>query len=241
MKINAFIGYDHRWPLAYAVAVKSLLKHSVGMDLSITPLLLPHLQGMGLYDRPTRMENNQMWDEISGAPMATEFAISRFLIPHLNNFQGWSLFTDSDFLFRANIHDLLNQIDNSKAIMCVKHQYDPEAATKMDGQLQTRYRRKNWSSMMLINNAHPFNACLTPDMVNAVPGRELHGFEWLSESDIGEIAPEWNWLEGATDESIDAKIVHFTRGTPDMAGYENVKYADEWKSVAATINLTKGA
>lgn len=98
----------------------------------------------------------------------------------------------------------------------------------MDGQEQTRYARKNWSSVMLFNLAHTSNQNLTVDLVNSVPGRDLHRFCWLQDDEIGELEPEWNFLVGHTDPSINPKIVHFTEGTPNLPGYENVPFADEW-------------
>lgn len=233
---SAVIGYDNRWTAAYAVTVRSLLKKTK-LQFPVIPLLLPHMQATGVYDRPMHKDGNQLHDKISGAPMATEFAISRFFIPFLCGYSGWSLFCDSDFLFRADIEELLALADPSKAVMCVHHDYAPPEDKKMDGQMQTLYRRKNWSSLMLFNNEHPKNRFLEPGLLNAVPGRDLHAFSWLDDSDIGALGPEWNWLEGHSDPAINAKAVHFTRGTPDMPGYENAPYADEWRSVAASVNL----
>lgn len=236
MQINAYIGYDTRFPLAYGVTVRSLLNFS-SIALPITPILLTDLIAKGIYNRSMSRRDGQLFDDISDAPMATEFAISRFFIPFLNGFQGWSLFCDSDFLFRANVSELFGQMDDRYAVMCVKHQYAPKETTKMDGQLQTLYKRKNWSSLMLINNAHRRNSLLVPSELNRLPGRDFHAFSWLDDSDIGEIHTEWNWLEGHSDSGIDPKAVHFTRGTPDVPGYENAPFADEWRNVARTINM----
>jgi len=233
--INVHIGYDSRFPLAYAVTARSMINLATGLE--IQPILLPHLQGMGLYDRPMFIEDQQMVDEISDAPMATEFAISRFFIPLLNDFQGWSLFCDSDFLFRACVHDLMAQVDDKYAVMCVKHDHCPKEAKKMDGQLQTLYKRKNWSSMMLINNAHPKNKKLLPSYLNSVPGRTLHAFDWLDDTEIGEIGAEWNWLEGHSSINLQPNAVHYTRGTPDMEGYEDTPYSAEWWQVADQIKM----
>ena len=106
---------------------------------------------------------------------------------------------------------------------------DARADHVLDGQAQTQYERKNWSSVMVFNVDHPANAQLTPAMVNALPGRDLHRFCWLEDDQIGELAPEWNFLVGHTDPSVEPKIVHFTEGGPWMSGYENVAYADEWR------------
>lgn len=235
---SVFVGFDHRYPLPYAVTVRSILKHTASKP-NIQPLLLPHLQGMGLYDRPMYQEGNQLHDEISGAPMATEFAISRFLIPYLTGYRGWSLFCDSDFLFRDDVKKLFAQADPRYAVMVVHHEYEPSESEKMGGQKQTRYNRKNQSSLMLINNAHPSNRKLGLNILKKWPGRDLHAFKWLKPEEIGHLNAEWNWLEGHTPDSIIPKAVHFTRGTPDMPGYENVPFSDEWWKIAQEIKICK--
>jgi hypothetical protein len=100
----------------------------------------------------------------------------------------------------------------------------------MDGQIQTRYARKNWSSVMVLNCDHPANQALTTDLVNSATGRYLHGFNWLCDDQIGALDPKWNWLVGHSDPAIDPAIVHFTDGTPDMVGYEDQPFADEWRN-----------
>jgi hypothetical protein len=67
-------------------------------------------------------------------------------------------------------------------------------------------------------------------VVNNAPGRDLHRFFWLADCDIGELSPKWNWLVGHTRAPVDPQVVHFTEGTPDMPGYENVDFADEWRA-----------
>lgn len=238
MKISAHIGFDRRFPMAYAVAVKSLVATS-SFPMPIHPILLPDLIAKGDYTRPTHKKDGQMWDDISCAPMSTEFSISRFFVPMLEGFKGWSLFCDSDFLFRADVAELFVQADQKYAVMCVKHEYCPPETTKMDGQIQTVYKRKNWSSFMLFNNEHPANRILDKELLNAIPGRDLHGFMWLNDCEIGGIDPEWNWLEGHSSPEIDAKAVHYTRGTPDVPGYESAPYADEWNAYADRIPLCK--
>lgn len=190
--------------------------------------MLSSLRERGLYTRPTSRKDGRLWDEISEAPMATEFACSRFLVPHLAG-SGWALFMDCDMLVRSNLDRLFRLCDPSKAVMVVKHNHQPAEGVKMDGQAQTRYARKNWSSVMMFNCDHPANRKLTVDLVNSVPGRDLHRFCWLEDDQIGELSTEWNWLVGHSDPSIDPTIVHFTDGIPTMPGYENCAYADEWR------------
>lgn len=229
---NVFIGVDPRFQAAYDVAELSLHETNISGGAIAVPLDLKVLRKRGLYYRPTSKKDGVMFDEISGAPMATEFAISRFLLPYLSGFKGWSLFCDSDFLFRSDIAKVFAQADDKYAVMCVHHNYAPPEGIKMDGQQQLNYARKNWSSFMLFNNAHPENKFLDFQKVNELAGRDLHRFCWLKDEEIGELSQSWNWLEGHSDPEIEPDAVHFTRGTPDVAGYENVPYADEWRAYA---------
>lgn len=220
-----FIGYDPREAEAFVVARRSMRRHAYGIP--IDAICLDDMRDLGLYTRTHSRRGNQLWDDISDAPMSTEFAVSRFLTPHLAR-SGWALFADCDVLARSSMHDLFAQADPSKAVMCVQHQYVPNNETKMDGQAQTIYARKNWSSVMLFNCDHPANKRLTVEMVNTLPGRALHAFCWLKDRDIGALEPGWNWLAGVSDPTIEPKLVHFTNGGPWFENCRNVPYADEW-------------
>jgi hypothetical protein len=225
-------------PSAFGVAVRSIRKYN--KSCKITPLILPQLEAEGVYTRPTIRKDGLLFDVISDYQMASEFAISRFLTPYLSYYQGWSLFIDSDFILKDNIAKVMEYADPAKAVCVVKHDYTPKEAVKMDGQVQSQYGRKNWSSCMLFNNSNPKNIKLA-NFVNdgKTTGKELHQFCWLEESDIGAIPEEWNWLEGHSSLDIEPKAVHFTRGIPSMAGYEDVPYADEWLKYEKELPLCK--
>ncbi len=225
---SIWIGFDPREADAFAVARESI-KRRLNSPLPVYGIVLDDMKKAGLYWRPTQRPNGKLWDEISEAPMATEFAIARFLTPHLAK-DGWALFVDCDVLARVNIEELFALADPAKAVMCVKHQHKPLAGVKMDGQEQTRYARKNWSSVMLFNVGHPANKALTVELINVVPGRDLHRFCWLDDKDIGELGPEWNWLVGHSSPNVEPKIVHFTDGTPSMRGYEHQPFAEQWRN-----------
>jgi hypothetical protein len=227
--MSIYIGYDPR-PVetqSFVVARESI-KWRLAIQLPIYGLSLRWLRLAKLYTRPTERREGRLWDIISGAPMSTEFAISRFLVPHLAREQ-WAVFVDADVLARTSLTSLLACGDPSKACMVVKHDHRPSGDTKMDGQVQTAYPRKNWSSVVLWNCHHPGTRCLTPALVNAKPGLWLHQFSWLDDNDIGELDPRWNHLVGDVLPRQDAKLVHFTNGTPNMAGYEDCEFADEWR------------
>jgi hypothetical protein len=248
MNRSVWIGFDPREGEAFAVARASLHRHA-NVPIPVRGIVLDDLRARGLYTRPTEIRYNDagqkhLYDVISEFPMATEFAVSRFLVPHLAKemFQvvqrpdhglraGWALFADSDVLVRHSIDRLFAQADKRFAVMCVKHDFRPDATTKMDGQVQSKYNRKNWSSVMLFNCDHPANAALTPGLVNELPGRDLHRFCWLDDGEIGELDASWNFLVGHhnLEQVPNPSIVHFTDGIPTMKGYEDCDFAEEWR------------
>ena len=229
--ISTWIGYDPREERAFAVARKSI-RRRVSKHMALRGLYLSVLRDAGLYTRPTEVREGRLWDVISEAPMATEFAISRFLVPHLGR-KGWALFLDGDVMARADLWGLFRQADSSKACMVVKHQNYATSAMKMDNQVQSPYARKNWSSVMLWNCQHPGTRVLTPEYVNTKRGLWLHQFTWLDDRDIGELDHEWNHLVGVQPPNPRAKLAHFTNGCPDMPGYEHCEFADEWRAELA--------
>jgi lipopolysaccharide biosynthesis glycosyltransferase len=179
-----------------------------------TPINLANLGGV--FTRP------------ANAISSTEFSFSRFLTPYLSGFEGWSLFMDCDMLARADFAEIFALADDRYAVMVAKHDYTPRDAVKFEGHVQTKYAKKNWSSVVLFNNARC--RALTPDFVNTATGLELHQFKWLESDDqIGALPLEWNWLVGEYDFNPDAKVAHFTRGGPYFPAYANEDYSDEWR------------
>jgi len=214
---NVYIGYDSKEDIAYRVCKYSILKRS-GSNVKITSLKLHELVAKNLYKRDID-------------PLAsTEFTYSRFLVPALNNYNGWAIFCDCDFIFFEDISNILTDIDQSKAVYCVQHDYTPKEKHKMDGQKQTIYPRKNWSSFILFNCAHPSNKKLSVDLVNSETGSFLHQFKWLEDNEIGSLDERWNWLEGWTSNHNDKKpyAVHYTRGGPWFDEWQDVEFASEW-------------
>lgn len=220
-----FVGFEPREADAFAVTVHSIRKNEG--RIPIHALILDDLIKKGLYRRPT--ENG--WDVISDAPMATEFAISRFLTPVIAG-SGLALFMDCDMLVRAPLMPLFAMARQHPeiALWCVKHDHRPTNTLKMDGVVQTTYDRKNWSSVMLFNCDHKANKLLTVDSVNTVKGLRLHQLSWLRDNEIGELPSVWNYLVGHM-KFPNPNIVHFTDGVPSMQGYENCEYADEWREM----------
>jgi hypothetical protein len=224
---SVWIGFDPREASAFAVCRHSI-QRTATVAIPVKGLVLSDLQKRGLYWRPTeKRSNGQLWDTISDAPMSTEFAISRFLTPFLAK-QDWALFMDCDILCRRSVSRLFEKAKEQYAVMVVQHKHEPSYGMKMDGQQQVRYARKNWSSVVLWNVEHPANKALTIDMVNTLPGRDLHRFCWLEDHQIGSLDTSYNYLVGHSV-CADPALVHFTDGIPSMAGYENCEYSDEYR------------
>lgn len=235
---SLWIGFDPREAAAFAVCRQSI-ETRMTRPVPVHGIVLDDMRSRGLYWRPTSWKTRSgaagiLWDDISDFSMSTEFAIARFLTPYLARdmgHDGWAVFMDCDIMARDNLARMFDCLDERFAVMCVQHDHRPANAEKMDGQIQSKYDRKNWSSVMAFNLSHPANDKLTLDLINSVPGRDLHAFCWLQDEHIGALSPRWNYLVGHTElnEGDEPALVHFTDGYPLMAGYENVQFADEFR------------
>lgn len=212
MDLKVFIGYDEREHVAAEVC-----KYSIE-NRSSTSMVL-YLKSQDLPEFKREREPNQ----------ATDFTYTRFLVPYLSEYRGWSIFCDCDFLFRAPIQYLLEYADPTKAVSVVQHpQYVPRTQVKMDGISQAPLFRKNWASLILFNNAHKSNQKLTPQYVNDVtPGKLLHQFAWLKDEEIGSIPLDWNCLNEYYFLE-NPKAIHFTDGGPWFPTYLNTTYSPLW-------------
>lgn len=223
--MRVLLGYDSREDQAARVAAGTLRATS-GVEAEF--LKINRLREYGLFTR-TMDQRGGAYDFISGAKQSTEFSLSRFLVPALVQ-SGWALFADSDVVFKRDVRELFALADERYAVMVVKHVYEPASGTKMDGQQQSTYPRKNWSSVILWNCSHSSNARLTIHDVNTRTGLYLHRFAWLDDSEIGALPAEWNILVGEhrLPRPEVQGILHFTRGGPWLAGWEPVESDHLW-------------
>jgi len=215
--MKVFVGYDPREDIAYQVCKHSILTRQP--NANVRPLVQKELRDAGWYTRPV--------DKLA----STEFTFTRFLVPELANFKGWAVFMDCDMILTTDIKELFDQADDKYAVMCVQHDYTPKEGMKMDGQKQTVYPRKNWSSVVLFNCAHPSNARLTQDMVNdpELNGAYFHRFSWLKDEEIGELDHTWNYLVGVYDDIETPKLIHYTEGGPWFENYRDCEFNELWK------------
>jgi lipopolysaccharide biosynthesis glycosyltransferase len=217
IRLKVFVGYDSREDIAWQVCRHSMLRHADG-ELDVQPLRQSALRARGLYSRPHDVGSS------------TEFSLTRFLTPLLASSRGWVLFCDCDFLFTDDVRKVLLGLDSAKAIYCVKHDYTPRYATKMDGKQQSAYPRKNWSSFMLFNCDHPDVRALTPEVINSAEPSYLHRFEWITDdSSIGALDVDWNFLEGEYPKpKRTPRVIHYTNGGPWFDEWMGCDFADLW-------------
>lgn len=212
--LRVFIGYDSQEPVTFSVLAYSILKRA-SRPLAITPLVRSALGDV--YTRPRTPTE------------ATEFSLTRFLVPYLSGYAGYSLFLDCDMVVRTDLWDLLlyPAADPGRAVYVCQHDYVPRRATKFEGHVQTRYPMKNWSSFCLFDNAKC--RALTPAYVNTATGLQLHRFQWLPDpSAIGSLPLTWNWLVGEYEPNPDARVYHYTNGSPCFEGFVDCDHADLW-------------
>jgi lipopolysaccharide biosynthesis glycosyltransferase len=217
-KITIVVGFDQRESVAYHTFTQSIIEKS-SQSISFIPLAINTLSGY----KETHTDKSN------------DFIYSRFLTPHLNNFQGWAIFADGDMICQADIKELWDLRDESKALLVVKHDYQTKAYLKYLGNINENYPRKNWSSVILWNCAHPKHKVLTPDFIANQTGKYLHRFSWLDDSDIGELPLEWNWLATEYPENKKAKLIHYTLGTPCFKDYRDTEMSEIWHQTQQRI------
>ena len=211
--IRIFIGFDPKEEIAYHVLSASIIRRT-SLPVQITPIALSTLKLIH------KRERNPL--------QSTEFSFSRFLTPYLSNYSGWSIFMDCDMLVLDDIVNLWNLRDERYALMCVQHNHVPIESNKFLNQPQTKYERKNWSSVMLMNNAKCSG--LTPSFVESATGLELHRFKWLNDNEVGQLPSRWNHLVDYDSPAPISEIsnLHYTEGGPYFKEYRHCGYAEEW-------------
>lgn len=209
--IKLYVGFDPKEAIAYHVFIQSVINNS-SAPIQITPLAL------SLLDEFKETHNDR----------SNDFIYSRFLTPYLNNFEGWAIFADGDMICNADIKELIDLADPDKAILVVKHNYKTKFKKKYLGNINEDYPRKNWSSVILWNCSHPKHKILTPSFVAQQTGKFLHRFSWLEDNEIGELPIEWNWLAIEYEANPNAKLIHYTLGTPCFKDFKDSDMSDLW-------------
>ena len=220
--IRIVVGFDQEEAIAYHTFSQSLIDHSTA-PLQITPLA----------------HNNLPFFRERSADASNKFVYSRFLTPFLMNFDGWAIFADGDMICRSDIAELWSLRDHSKAVMVAKHSYTTKFKRKYLGNKNENYPRKNWSSVILWNCGHAKNQIMKPELIATATGAFLHRFQWLDDSEIGELPLEWNWLASEYDDNSEAKLIHYTLGTPCFTEFQDASMSQFWHESYAKLREGK--
>ena len=210
--IPVFVGYDPREAIAYHTCVNSIIRNS-SQPVAIVPVALNLFRDYA--ETHTDGSNH--------------FIYTRFLVPHLMDYQGWAIFIDGDMILRGDIAELWDLKDYTKDVLVVKHDYETRMTEKYLGNVNQNYPRKNWSSVILWNCNAIRNRMLTPEFVQQSTGAFLHRFSWIDDERIGELPAEWNWLDVEYEYNPLAKLVHYTLGTPCFHEFaDRGDFSDDW-------------
>jgi hypothetical protein len=247
--LTIFIGYDEKQKEAYEVCKQSI-KDAAKNPIPAYKLWHKELREKGLFRREWQTDGatGNNLDIYDGKFFSTQFAHTRFLTASYAKYLGinlkespYALFVDSDFVFIRDpeeiIADAKKENKNDCPLYVVKHNYTGKTSSKMDGQVQTSYPMKLWSSLMLLDLRHP-KCGPTAEEVNKQSGAWLHQFEWLKKDEIGSIPEVWNYIPEHSSKRIKphlAKAIHYTEGTPDMTGYETSHLAEIYKGVKRKV------
>jgi len=139
----------------------------------------------------------------------TTFTYTRFLVPWLCGYRGWALFMDCDVMVLHDIAELFALADDKYDVMVVKNE-----------------KAYEWASVMLFNCARCTK--LTPEFVDDQATRPLALTTWTRSEKIGALPVEWNHLVGYDPKRTDAKLAHFTQGTPIWPEVEGCEYELDW-------------
>ena len=217
-KINIYVGFDQKEAVAYHVFCQSLIDNT-SIPLQIHPMALRTLNKY--------KEHHQ--------DRSNDFVYSRFLIPFLNNYQGWAIFVDGDMICQSDIKELFDLRDETKALMVVKHNYKTKARKKYLEILmkitQEKIGQVLFYGIVVIKNIR----YLTPEFVANQTGKFLHRFSWLDDKDIGELPLIGIGLAIEYEDNTNAKIIHYTLGTPCFKDYKNTALSDIWYKYIQSI------
>tara|TARA_B100001248_G_scaffold124283_1_gene93245 strand:- start:7274 stop:8788 length:1515 start_codon:yes stop_codon:yes gene_type:complete len=204
--LNIYIGYDSRHEGIEDVQIESIRNTCSSYVKDEGCRFEPEIK---LLDVSKIAEYNREY-----ANQSTEFTYSRFLIPYLENYEGFSIFVDNDFIWTKPWWEMFYFLHPDNAVACVQYEYELEkmSKVKMGGEENVMYPKKLWSSFMVFNNAHEDCKKLTPEVVNTQTGKYLHQFEWTDK--IDRIPDKYIFTEGMSDENKRFNAVHYTRGGP---------------------------
>lgn len=207
--VTVFCGYDAREAVGFHVFCHSMIKRAS------KPVRIIPLASMGLPEG------------------SNSFTTSRFLVPYLMGFEGHAIFVDAcDMLMLGDVAELDDLFDDRYAVQVVKHpEYVSGHERKYIGTdmecAQSKYRRKNWASAMLVNCDHRAN-WYGPQAISKASPVDLLQFAGYEDDQVGSLPAEWNVLIDEGHERDGAKLLHWSSGIPAFRHYQNARASQDW-------------
>jgi hypothetical protein len=96
------------------------------------------------------------------------------------------------------------------------------------------YDRKQWASVMLFSCGHPEWRKYTPEFVASQKKIDLLQFKGITR--IEELPIEYNWLADEFGQNENAKITHWTAGSPGLPNYKNTPMAADFFAYYTKMN-----
>ena len=135
----------------------------------------------------------------------TTFTYSRYLVPYLCGYEGQALFIDSDMLLLGDVAEIFDAATGSSVDI-----------VPFGGNFV--FERP---SVMLFNCAKCTS--LTPELIETgIP----QDFSWAES--IGHLPEDWNHLVGYSLPNPNAKLIHYTQGSPGYKECRDCEYSLEW-------------
>ena len=72
---------------------------------------------------------------------------------------------------------------------------------------------------------------------NSATSSQLNGLSY--DSEIGELPLEWNWLASEYDDNNEAKLIHYTIGTPCFTEFQDASMSQFWHESYAKLREGK--
>lgn len=238
--LNIYIGYDSTHNKIEEVtkySIESSIRKTFAMNQKENQFI-PEIKYLDYSKIP---EYNREYKNQS-----TAFTYSRFLIPYLENYEGFSMFIDDDIIFEDTLLPMFYYLNPDDAVACIQYPQYEHDSTKFNGEINIDYPCKLWSSLMIFNNGHEDCKKLTPEVVNTWTGAQLHQFEWTDK--ISKIPEHYVFTEGYDNPETKWQCAgyHYTRGGPwiDNMDTSNIKRLSHYERIKLEMdnlnNLKRG-
>jgi len=238
--LNIYIGYDSTHNKIEEIT-KFSIERSIKKSFSHNQIqnhFIPEIKYLDISKIP---EYNREYKNQS-----TAFTYSRFLIPYLENYEGFSMFIDDDIIFEENLLPMFYYLNPDDAVACIQYPQYKHDSVKFDGEINIDYPCKLWSSLMIFNNGHEDCKKLTPEVVNTWTGAQLHQFEWTDK--LSKIPEHYIFTEGYDNPETKwgCSGYHYTRGGPwiDNMDTSNIKRLSHYEKIKLEMdnlnNLNRG-